>query len=78
MDKGNVFAVTVVVSLDENISEFPLINVVVDERELLGAILAKSNVLRREFNSSSGMSLKSIKITIFMSLSYRQTNFLNP
>ena len=78
MDKGNVFAVTVVVSLDKNISEFPLINVVVDERELLGAILAKSNVLRREFNSSSGMSLKSIKITIFMSLSYRQTNFLNP
>ena len=73
-----MLAVTVMVSLNENISEFPLINIVIDERELLGAIPAKSNVLWREFNSCSRMSLKIIKNTLYIFHSYRQTDFLNP
>lgn len=58
MDESDVLAVTVVVTLDKNVGELPLVDFVVKKGQLFVSVFTESDFFWREFHCCSRRRLK--------------------
>ena len=53
MDKSNMLAMTVVVTLDKNVGELPLVDFIIKKSELFASVFTEDDVFWRKFHRCS-------------------------